>query len=172
MMIARYDSRIGRQRHIIHIRGTPVATVLICSMLPSLLPIVAQTPLLPPFGFMAFIAWRLLRADVWPLWIGLPLGLFDDVMSGQPIGSAVFLWTAVLLAFEAESRRHFWRDYRHDWMSASLAIIFLLLGDWAFVHMSGDGGPVVQIVPQIAYSIGLFPLVVRICAALDRWRLP
>ena len=171
-MSSRYDRRIGRQRHILHVRGTPVVMVLIASMLPSLLPIIAQAPLLPPFGFMTFIAWRLLRADIWPLWVGLPFGLFDDIMSGQPIGGAVLLWTVVLLALEYEGRRAFWRDYRHDWLSASIAIIFVLLCGWLFVHVGGNGGPVVQIVPQIAYSIGLFPLVVRLCAALDRWRLP
>lgn len=171
-MNGREVHRIGRPRHILHIRGTPIATVMFCSMLPALLPIVAQTPMLPPFGFMMFVAWRVLRADIWPLWIGLPLGLFDDLMSGQPIGSAVLLWTIVLLAFEAESRRHFWRDYWHDWLSGALAIAFVLLCGWAFVRIGGNGGPVVQIVPQIAYSVGLFPLVVRICAALDRWRLP
>ncbi len=93
-------------------------------------------------------------------------------MSGAPAGGAVLLWTVVLLVLEVEGSRHFWRDYLHDWMSASLAIIFVLFFGWAFVRLGGNGGPVVQIVPQIAYSIGLFPLVVRVCAALDRWRLP
>lgn len=171
-MNGRHEGRLARDRHVLHIRGTPIATVLIGSMLPSLLPIVAQTPVLPPFGFMIFLAWRLLRADIWPLWIGLPLGFFDDMMSGAPAGNAVLLWTVVLLALEIEGNRRFWRDYLHDWMSASLAIAFVLFFGWAFVRLGGNGGPVVQIVPQIAYSIGLFPLVVRICAALDRWRLP
>jgi rod shape-determining protein MreD len=171
-MSSRKETRIARQRHILHIRGTPVATVIIGSLLPALLPIVAQTPLLPPFGFMAFIAWRLLRADIWPLWIGLPFGLFDDVMSGQPIGSAVLLWTATLLVMESDTRWHLWRDYRYDWLAASLGIVAVLWASWLFVHLSGQGGPVVQIIPQILYSIGLFPLVVRLCAALDRWRLP
>ncbi|HZV58221.1 MAG TPA: rod shape-determining protein MreD [Sphingobium sp.] len=171
-MSSRYDRRIARPRHILHIRGTPVAAVLIGSMLPALLPFIAQSPLLPPFGFMIFIAWRLLREDIWPLWIGLPFGLFDDIMSGQPIGSAVFLWTVALLALELQSRRYFWRDYRYDWASAALAIAFVLVGGWLFVHLSGHGGRLVQIVPQMAYSICLFPLVVRLCAALDRWRLP
>lgn len=171
-MSSRNPIRIGRQRHVLHVRGTPVAAVMLGSLAPAILPIVAQTPVLPPFGLMVFIAWRQLRADIWPLWIGLPLGLFDDVMSGQPIGSAVFLWTIILLGLEMESRRHFWRDYWHDWLTGSLGIIFALLGGWVFVRWSGHGGPVVQILPQIAYSIALFPLVVRICAALDRWRLP
>jgi rod shape-determining protein MreD len=164
--------RIGRQRHPLQVRGTPVVAVLLGSLLPALLPIVAQAPLLPPFGFMLFIAWRLLRADIWPLWVGLPFGLFDDLMSGQPLGSAVVLWTLVLLGFEPESRRHFWRDYGHDWLIAAVAIAFALAGGWAFVRLAGQGGPALLLLPQIAYSIALFPLVVRLCAALDRWRLP
>lgn len=171
-MSGRYESRLARDRHVLHTRGTPVVTVLVGSILPGLLPIVAQTPLLPPLGFMIFIAWRLLRPDIWPLWIGLPLGLVDDLMSGGPIGGAVVLWTLVLLGLEVENRRPFWRDYWHDWMSAAFAIAFVLFFSWAFVRFAGNGGSVVQIVPQIAYGIGLFPLVVRLCAALDRWRLP
>jgi rod shape-determining protein MreD len=164
--------RISRRRHILHVRGTPVASVLIGSLLPALLPLVAQAPLLPPFGLMTFIAWRVLRPDIWPLWVGLPFGLFDDMMSGQPMGSAVLLWTLVLLGLELESRRHFWRDYWHDWLIASAALAFALLGGWAIVRAAGYGGPVVLILPQIAYSIALFPLFVRLCAVLDRWRLP
>jgi rod shape-determining protein MreD len=171
-MSSRYDNRIGRSRTSLHIRGTPVVSVMFGSMIAALAPIIAQTPLMPPFGLMLFIAWRLLRPEIWPLWVGLPLGLFDDLMSGQPIGSAMFLWTILLLGLDYESQRHFWRDYWHGWFTATLALTFVIGSGWAFVRLGGNGGPAVQILPQIAYSVGLFPLIVRACAALDRWRLP
>ena len=171
-MSSRFNNRIGRPRSVLHIRGVPIASVMLGSMIPAIIPMIAQQPLLPPFGLLMLIAWRQLRHEIWPLWIGLPLGLFDDIMSGQPIGSAVFLWTIVLLVLDFESQRQFWRDHWHGWLIASLAIIFALVGGWLAVHLSGSGGSVVQILPQIAYSIGIFPLIVRICAALDRWRLP
>jgi rod shape-determining protein MreD len=171
-MNGRSSTRIARPRHSLQIKGTPVMAVMFGSLLASALPIIAQVPLLPPFGLMIFVAWRLIRPDIWPLWIALPLGLFDDIMSGQPLGSAVLLWTLILLGLDMEHQRNFWRDYWHDWLIGGFAIAFALLGGWFFVHLSGNGGSVVQIVPQIAYSIGLLPLIVRICAALDRWRLP
>lgn len=171
-MTRRYESRIGRPRTALHIRGTPIVSVMLGSMLAALAPVIAQTPLLPPFGLMIFLAWRVLRPEIWPLWIGVPLGLFDDVMSGQPIGSAIFLWTIILLALDLESQRHFWRDYWHGWITATLGLSFALIGGWLIVHIAGQGGSLVQILPQLAYSIGLFPLIVRLCAALDRWRLP
>lgn len=171
-MSSRFNNRIGRPRSVLHIRGVPIVSVMFGSMIPAVIPMIAQQPLLPPCGLLILIAWRQLRPEIWPLWIGLPLGLFDDLMSGQPIGSAVFLWTALLLMLDFESQRHFWRDYWHGWIIAALAISFVLVGGWLAVHLSGGGGTVIQILPQIAYSIGLFPLIVRICAALDRWRLP
>lgn len=171
-MTRRYESRIGRPRTVLHIRGTPIVSVLLGSAIAPLLPLVAQTPLLPPFGLMIFLAWRVLRPEIWPLWAGVPLGLFDDVMSGQPIGSAMVLWTMILLAFDLENQRHFWRDYWHGWFIATLALAFALAGGWLIVHLAGQGGSLVQILPQLAYSIGFFPLIVRLCAALDRWRLP
>jgi rod shape-determining protein MreD len=171
-VIARYDNRIGRRRTLLHIRGTPVVTVMLGSMSAALVPAIAQTPLLPPLGLMLLIAWRLLRPDIWPLWVGLPLGLFDDLMSGQPVGSAMLLWTIILLGLDFESQRHFWRDYWHGWFTAAAALAFATGGGWMIVRLAGYGGSAVQILPQIAYSIGLFPLAVRLCAALDRWRLP
>ncbi len=109
-MSRRYATRIARPRTALHIRGTPIISVLLGSMIVALVPVVAQTPLLPPFGLMVFLGWRMLRPEIWPLWIGAPLGLFDDVMSGQPIGSAMFLWTAILLLLDFENQRHVWRD--------------------------------------------------------------
>lgn len=171
-MIARYDNRIGRRRTALHIRGTPAISVMIGSLIPAMLPMIAQTPLMPPLGLMLLIAWRMLRPEVWPLWVGLPLGLFDDLMSGQPLGSAVLLWTIILLALDFENQRHFWRDYWHGWFTASFALAFAIGGSWTIIRLAGYGGSAVQILPQIAYSIGLFPLSVRICASLDKWRLP
>lgn len=171
-MTRRYPSRIGRRRTRLHLWGTPVLSVMFASMVVPMLPIVAKSPIMPPLGLMVLIAWRVLRPDIWPVWIGVPLGLFDDVMCGQPIGSAILIWTVILLALEMEGQRHFWRDYWHGWIIASLALTFGVLADWSIVRLSGQGGPVMLVLPQLICSIGLFPFVVRICAVLDRWRLP
>jgi len=86
-------------------RTVPVATVLIASALPLMLPLVASSPVLPPLGLLFFLCWQLLRTEMWPVWIGLPLGLWDDLFSGAPIGTAVFLWTAASIAIAYLSQR-------------------------------------------------------------------
>lgn len=164
-------ARLIRQRTPFRIMATPIISVMLAS-LTTCLPLVAQSPVLPPFGFMLFLAWRLLRPDLWPIWIGLPLGAFDDLASGQPLGTGMVIWTLIAFAIELDSRRHLFRDYFQDWLIAAIAIAAWLLGAGFVERLAGFGGPLVQILPQVGYTILLFPLVVRICAALDRWRLP
>jgi rod shape-determining protein MreD len=164
-------STIAQDRSSLRTHGTPVITVMLGSA-STILPIIAVTPALPPFGLLFLLAWRLLRPELWPLWIAVPLGLLDDVMSGQPIGSAMFLWTVTLIGIEIWSSRLLWRDYWQDWLIAAISISFCILGGSYFARLSAGGGSVLVVLPQIAWSILLFPAVVRVCAMIDRWRLP
>ena len=49
----------------------PAASVVTASLL-SALPIVSMSGWYPDFGFLALIAWRLLRSDPWPAWWAAP----------------------------------------------------------------------------------------------------
>jgi len=149
----------------------PVVSTMIGS-LTVLLPVIASEPLMPPFGLMVFLGWRLLRGDIWPLWMGLPLGLWDDLFSGQPIGTAMCGWTAIMLALDAFDRRTPFRDHRHDWLLAALVIAGYLIFALGIAALTAGGTPAVTLVPQIMLSALLFPLVSRACAVLDRWRNP
>lgn len=151
-------------------RWVPVLTVLAGS-LTAALPIVADWPMLPPFGLLMLLAWRLLRPEMWPAWIALPLGLFDDLLSGQPLGSAMALWTIVFVAFDMMDNRAVWRDYWMDWLAAAAAILFCLVGGVGLLAFTTGGGHLLAIVPQALTTILLFPAAMRLCAALDRWRL-
>ncbi|HEX7874411.1 MAG TPA: rod shape-determining protein MreD [Sphingobium sp.] len=170
---ARY-ARLYQTRSPLRIQGTPIAAVMIASLLPSIVPIVALSPTLPPLGLMMLLAWRLLRPEMWPLWIGLPLGFFEDIVSGHPVGTAMCLWTVTLVVIDSISVRLIWRDYAQDWLIASVAIIAVIVMSWLMMHLApgGGGGPLRGLVPQMLLSPLLFPIVARLCARLDRWRLP
>lgn len=161
-----------REERAARIRGQilPILSTIVGSMA-VLAPIVAQAPILPPLGFMMLLAWRLLRPEMWPVWIGLPLGVVDDLFSGQPIGSAVLLWTTALLSLDLVDQRLVWRDYWQDWLIAAAAITLYLIGGLVTANAAGGNGHIVQIVPQIILSIIIFPAVARFCALLDRVRL-
>lgn len=170
---ARY-ARLYRTRGPLRIKGTPIASVMLASLVPSVLPVVALSPIMPPLGFMMLLAWRLLRPELWPLWIGLPLGFFDDIVTGHPAGTSMCLWTVALVVIDSFSLRLLWRDYWQDWLIASVAIIAVIAMSWVLMHFSpgGGGGPFRQLLPQLLLSPLFFPVIARLCARLDRWRLP
>ncbi len=165
-----YGSRINRRESALLAYGLPWATILLGSLTPWL-PVIAPAPVLPPFGFLLLLAWRLLRPGLLPPWAGLPLGLFDDLYSGQPMGSGVLLFSVALIIVELVEIRFPWRSFWLDWLTASGIIIPYLVIAALF---SGTDLTLVQlgvIAPQIVLSVVLFPIIARIVAMLDRLRL-
>ena len=148
----------------------PAASVVAASML-SALPIVSTSGWYPEFGFLALIAWRLLRSDPWPAWWAAPLGFANDLITGAPIGLSVAWWTATMLLLDLVDRRTIWRDY---WIEWALAAVLLLLNEaverWV-AGMMGAALPVASIAPPLLISIFAFPIAAWVVARLDHWRL-
>jgi len=165
-----YGSRINRAQLAPLVYGLPWLTILLGSLTPWL-PVIAPAPVLPPFGFLLMLAWRLLRPGLLPPWAGLPLGLFDDLYSGQPMGSGVLLFSIALIVVELVEIRFPWRNFWLDWLTATgLIVPYLVLA----ALISGVPMTVVQlsvIAPQILLSVMLFPIIARVVAMLDRLRL-
>lgn len=151
------------------LRAIATATVVL-GVLTPLLPVIATAPVLPSFGFLMLIAWRLLRDDLWPVWVGLPLGLFNDLFSGQPLGSAMFGWTTALLGVDLAARRFIWRDHWQDWLIALPAIAWQIYAGLAIAWMTGGATPPWLMLPQLAIAALCFPACARMAGALDRWR--
>ncbi|MBL9066813.1 MAG: rod shape-determining protein MreD [Sphingopyxis sp.] len=164
--------RLGEPASLWRMRIVPVATVMIASALPLMLPLVANSPVLPPLGLLFFLCWQLLRTEMWPVWIGLPLGLWDDLFSGQPIGTAVGLWTLASIAIHYSSQRIYWRGFLHDWAIAAMLIAVIQSLAALIVHPSAAIGRVLGlVVPQIVISALLVPLFMRLTGKFDNFRL-
>lgn len=141
-------------------------SVVLGSMM-TLLPVVGTVPFLPPFGLMILLAWRMTRGDSMRVWAPVPLGFFDDMVSGQPVGSAMLLWTICVLAMDILDTRLVWRDFWQDWLIASGAIAFCLIA--ARLAATPFGAHVdTALCFQILIACALFPLVARLCAWFDR----
>jgi rod shape-determining protein MreD len=156
---------LGLRRQVV-----PVVTTLLAALLDAL-PIVATSPLLPDFAFLVLLAWRLLRPELWPAWAALPLGLFNDLVSGHPMGQSMMVWTALFLLLELADSRTGWRDYWIDWLFASLAILAHAWAGWYIARLMGNRAEFANLLPQYALSVFAYPLVARLVVGLDRWRL-
>ncbi|MBC2664748.1 rod shape-determining protein MreD [Novosphingobium flavum] len=135
------------------------------------MPLIASAPVMPPFGFLLLLAWRQLRPGVLPVWAGLPLGLFDDCYSGQPMGSGMLLWSAAMIGMDAIEIRFPWRSYVMEWLVAAAFILGYLLLAGGIAHVGGSIPVLNALVPQLIFSVLTFPLVERFVAACDRARL-
>jgi rod shape-determining protein MreD len=151
-------------------RGVPWVSVMLASLLPSLL-FIASAPYVPPFGFLTLVAWRQLRPGLLPVWAGLPLGLFDDLYSGQPMGSGILLWSATMIVLEAIEARFPWRNFALEWLVATALIGAYLLACLGAANAAGAGTPIAVLAPQVIVSVLAYPIVGRVVAALDRFRL-
>ena len=166
----RFGSKINRTHSSALAFATPWLMIMTGSCLP-LLSMVAGAPFVPPFGFLLLLSWRMIRPGLLPLWAGIPLGLVDDLFSGQPFGSAVLLWSLSLLAVEWLETRFPWRGFVQDWIAASVLTALALTAGAIFAGTGGLVDRLPLIAPQILLSLLLYPMIGRMVAIFDRLRL-
>ncbi len=133
--------------------------------------IAAALPVVPPLGFLTLLAWRLVRPGLLPVWAGFPLGFFDDSFSGQPLGSAILLWSVTMIAIELIETRFPWRSFAQDWFTAGLILLVYIPAAMFVSGAEPTAAALVALGPQLVLSILVFPLFARLVARLDQMRL-
>ena len=166
----RYGSRINRTHSPVLASTVPWASILLASLV-QILPVASGAPLVPPLGFMVLLCWRLVRPGLLPVWAGFPLGLFDDLLSGQPFGSAILLWSVALLVIELIDARLPWRQFLLDWLLAITIIAAYLLAAAIFSGAPVELPMLAMLLPQYLLSALIYPILARMVAGLDRLRL-
>ena len=149
-------------------RVLPWATGVGGSLLTTL-PVIATVPIMPPFGLLMLLSWRLLARFALRPWAAAPLGFVDDLVSGQPLGSAVLLWSLCFIGIELVERRLVYRDFWQEWLIAAAAIVFCLAAGRVIAVPFGaqvDGA----MLAQGLATIMLFPVAARLVAWIDRKR--
>ena len=148
------------------IRIRPAVSVMAASTL-VIWPMVVHFPILPPFGLLVLLGWRLMRPDAIPIWAPLGLGLYDDLLSGQPFGSAMTMWMLCFFMIDLIDQRLVFRDFWQNWLIAAGGTAFCL--SFARLTASPLAAHVdTALLLQILVSVMLFPVVSLLCAWLDR----
>jgi rod shape-determining protein MreD len=150
--------------------GLPWVSVMAMSLF-TFSPVIASAPVVPPLAFMTLLAWRMLRPSFFPVWVGLPLGAWDDLYSGQPIGSGIVLWSVAMLAMDVIDERFLWRGFRQDWLVAAVLLSAYLLLASGLAAIAVRYPLPLTIGPQWLITIILFPVINQFVALLDRVRL-
>lgn len=165
-----FGSRINRRHSGVLAYSVPYLSILLASLLPNFF-IASAVPLIPPMGLMMLIGWRLVRPGIMPVWAGFPLGMWDDLFSGFPFGSAILLWSMTMVAIEALEARFPWHGFVQDWLIAGFILTTYLLVATLLSGGHGSFPMLLAIVPQLLLSLLLFPIISLMIARLDRIRL-
>lgn len=163
-------ARINRAPSPLLAIGLPWLSIMLGSILSTVL-VIASTPIMPPLGFLTYIAWRQLRPGLLPVWAGLPLGAIDDLYSGQPFGSAVLLWSVAAIVLDVVEARFPWRDFLTEWLVAAALTATYVVACLSLANLASASTSVLFVLPQIFASILVYPLVCRFAALVDRMRL-
>lgn len=165
-----FGSKINRDHSPVLLYGIPWLTILLGSLTP-LLPIISSLPIVPPLGFVLMLGWRLTRPGLLPLWAGFPIGLFDDLLSGQPMGSGILLFSLALIAVDFIELRFPWTGFRQNWLIAAvLTLLYLIISALISGTLITRALPSI-LLPQLLLSLIIFPMVSRMIGLLDRFRL-
>lgn len=165
-----YGAPVNRMHSPVLASSVPWISILLASWI-QILPIASAAPIMPPTGFLMLLCWRLVRPGLLPVWAGFPLGLFDDLFSGQPFGSAILLWSVALMVIELVEHRLPWREFRLDWIFAvAIIAVYLLLA--ALFSGGGIGMPALAAVAiQYLFTCLFYPGTARLVGWMDRLRL-
>ncbi len=164
-----FGRQINRDQSPFLMAFIPWATIMLASYFQSI-PIAISGPLLPPLGFLVLLAWRLLRPGVLPIWSGIIFGMWDDLFSGQPFGSAILLFSATMLTIELIDIRFPWRGFAQDWgIAAGITVVYIVAS--TLVSGSRLSLPLFgAVVPQLLLSVIAYPFIAFIVSRLDKLR--
>jgi rod shape-determining protein MreD len=148
----------------------PLTVTVLCIML-------SATPfgtmfgfaVLPAFGFAAIFYWTVNRPDIFPVWSVLALGIFQDLLLGDPLG----LWTAVYLVIYGvllSQRALFVGGAAHSpWMGFAVFAALAGLLAWTFTSLYyGVAVPGGQLAFQMFITSLIYPLIRPIFAIIDK----
>ena len=148
-------------------RLVPALSVLVL-LLAMTAPVVLPWPALPQFGLAAVFVWATFQPGLMPPWLAFLLGLAADLLFGLPLGVEGLAFALTALFVRLFERRFGHHRFGFDWsIFALVAAVHALLG-WQFLGFAGVSGPLLPQFLQAATTAATYPLVVLLCARLQR----
>ncbi|MFO1154791.1 MAG: rod shape-determining protein MreD [Rhodospirillales bacterium] len=117
----------------------------------------------PSLPFIAVFYWTLHRPDLMPAAAAFLIGLFQDVLSGAPIGTGAAVFVVMHAAVQWQRSFFHGKSFPILWLGFAVATVAAALLTWlimaAMTLSLVDGRSVLL---QALTTIGCFPLVVRV----------
>jgi rod shape-determining protein MreD len=131
-------------------------------------PLVTSVPVFPHVGLLSVFVWATFQRGLMPPWLAFLIGMVADLLFAMPLGI-----NATLFALAAAFVRIFESRYGHhahgfDWGVAAVTIVVFQLLTWQLMMLAGRPVPLPPMLWQVLTSIVAYPIVVALCAAVQR----
>jgi rod shape-determining protein MreD len=116
--------------------------------------------LAPPFLLIAIFYWSIVRPDLLPPTAAFVLGLFQDLLTGAPLGSGALIMVVTQWTMRGQQRYLINRPFLLMW--AAFAPVAIIAGalDWLiYALLNFHIVPIGSALVRIALGIILFPVV-------------
>jgi len=131
-------------------------------------PLLLPVPVFPQLGLLAIFIWATFQPGFMPPWLAFLLGIVADLLFAQPIGvnATLFAGTAAFVrVFEARYGHH---AHGFDWGIASVIVVVTSVAGAQLMALAARPVPIAPLFWQVLTSIIAYPLVVWLCAAIQR----
>ena len=131
-------------------------------------PVVLPWPALPQLGLIAVFVWATFQPGLMPPWLGFAIGLVADLLFGLPLGVEALLFAMTALFVRLFERRFGHHNFSFDWLVFSgVAVMHAVIG-WQLLQLAGVEGPLPPLLLQALTTTAVYPLIVLLCARLQR----
>lgn len=131
-------------------------------------PLIVAVPVLPQLGLLSVFVWATFQRGLMPPWLAFLIGLVADLLFAMPLGINATLFalaSAFVRTFESRYGHH---AHGFDWGVAAATILVFQLLTWQLMALAGRPVPLQPMLWQVATSIAAYPVVVALCAAVQR----
>lgn len=145
-------------------RMLPVAITLVLAMAAAVpLHIPGYAPVAPAVTLIAVYYWTIFRPDLMPAPAVFAVGLFQDVLSGTPLGVNALVLLLVFAVVFGQRRFFLGKSFLVMWWGFALVVAGALATGW--MAFSGLEGTVLNPLPAIfqgTVTLAIFPVLTRI----------
>lgn len=147
--------------------GVPVLTSVLLLVL-MLAPLPLSVPAMPHLALMGVLVWAMLQPGLMPPWLAFCIGALADLLFGQPVGVNATLFAVATGVMRATGRVFGRHGSLFDWLLVAGVLLGFALLTGPLMALAGRPTPVLPLLWQWLTSVAAWPLVVRLCAAIQR----
>jgi rod shape-determining protein MreD len=154
-------------------RALPLAVALLAVLLSVVpLPVPEYAVLAPAFALMSVFYWTVHRPDLFPAWGAFAVGLFDDVLSGAPLGLGAFVLLLVHYTIVTQHKVFRGKAFWLVWAAFAIVALAAQLVTLAFgLALKGALPDALPAATQFALTVALYPVATAVFGRLQRFFL-